>query len=354
MMRGTIRWAVGLGTLTATLFGLVLAVAASAVTSVTIGEIFPGIIASCDPQIAVQAGTSGTSYAVPAGNWNITSWSTSADTGSMGLIVFRPTASPNTYTFVGASQVQTLGAPGLSTFTLAPNSTDPPIATQGGDLLGFRTTAPTQRCLKVSTGADADLIQLLGGEPPTGTQVTLPVTVRQSLLNISATLTPPTAADTTPPSLSLPADIVANATGPAGATVTYTATATDQVDGQVAVSCGPPSGSTFPIGASTVNCSASDKAGNTASASFAVHVEGASEQLADLRGTVTGIGPGASLAAKVNQALASLTTGTVAASCSVVQAFINQVSAQSGKSVAAGTASSLIADATRIRAVLGC
>jgi hypothetical protein len=55
-------------------------------------------------------------------------------------------------------------------------------------------------------------------------------------------------------------------------TATFQAEATDVVDGSVAVSCTPASGSTFPIGTTTVNCSATDAAGNTAEGSFTVNV----------------------------------------------------------------------------------
>ncbi|MFO1370942.1 MAG: HYR domain-containing protein [Candidatus Competibacteraceae bacterium] len=78
--------------------------------------------------------------------------------------------------------------------------------------------------------------------------------------------------DTTPPVLNLPADITVEATSPSGAAVTYSASATDDVDGPVPVKCAPASGSTFPIGTTTVSCTATDNAGNQASGSFKVKV----------------------------------------------------------------------------------
>jgi hypothetical protein len=78
--------------------------------------------------------------------------------------------------------------------------------------------------------------------------------------------------DTTPPALQLPADITTQATGNSQATVTYTATATDLVDGSVPVSCSPASGSAFPAGTTMVNCSATDAHHNTANGSFTVSV----------------------------------------------------------------------------------
>jgi len=48
--------------------------------------------------------------------------------------------------------------------------------------------------------------------------------------------------------LVVPASFAVNATGPGGAVVTYTATATDNVDRAVIPTCSKPSGSLFPIG----------------------------------------------------------------------------------------------------------
>jgi hypothetical protein len=81
-----------------------------------------------------------------------------------------------------------------------------------------------------------------------------------------------TVRDTTPPVLSLPANITAEATGPSGAAVSYSATATDLVDGSRPVTCDHASGSTFPLGTTTVQCTATDTHNNTANGSFTVTV----------------------------------------------------------------------------------
>ncbi len=77
----------------------------------------------------------------------------------------------------------------------------------------------------------------------------------------------------TPPVLNLPADVTVEATDPAGAVVTFEATATDaEDDPDPAVVCDPASGSLFPVGTTTVTCTATDTTGATASGSFAVAV----------------------------------------------------------------------------------
>jgi hypothetical protein len=84
-----------------------------------------------------------------------------------------------------------------------------------------------------------------------------------------------------PPTVSVPAPIVVEASGPLGTPVTYTATATDVADGTVVPACTPASGSTFPVGTTTVTCTASDRVGLASQASFTVTVQ-------DTRGPVPG------------------------------------------------------------------
>ncbi|MGS0684532.1 HYR domain-containing protein [Nakamurella sp. GG22] len=82
-----------------------------------------------------------------------------------------------------------------------------------------------------------------------------------------------TVLDTTAPTVSVPANITKEATSAAGATATFSASASDTVDGAVAATCDPAPGSTFPLGTTTVICSATDKAGNTGTDGFTVTVQ---------------------------------------------------------------------------------
>lgn len=81
-----------------------------------------------------------------------------------------------------------------------------------------------------------------------------------------------TVVDTTAPTLALPADIKVPATSAGGAMVSFNATALDAVSGPAAVTCTPPSGSQFPIGATQVQCTATDLSGNSTTGSFSVTV----------------------------------------------------------------------------------
>jgi HYR domain len=87
--------------------------------------------------------------------------------------------------------------------------------------------------------------------------------------NVTVTLV-----DHTPPVLSGYANKSVEANGPAGSVVNYpTPTAVDAQDGPIgAVTCAPLSGSTFPLGATAVHCSATDSHGNVGQATFNVTV----------------------------------------------------------------------------------
>ena len=79
-------------------------------------------------------------------------------------------------------------------------------------------------------------------------------------------------ADTTAPIISGLNNVAVTASSSSGAVATFNPTATDDVDGTVPVICTSASGSIFPIGTTTVTCTATDNAGNIASGNFTVSV----------------------------------------------------------------------------------
>jgi hypothetical protein len=81
-----------------------------------------------------------------------------------------------------------------------------------------------------------------------------------------------TVRDTEPPRVTCPPDRTVSQDSAFGATVTYPPpTASDNCPG-VTASCAPPSGSVFPLGTTTVTCTATDASGNRTSCSFRVTV----------------------------------------------------------------------------------
>jgi hypothetical protein len=96
-----------------------------------------------------------------------------------------------------------------------------------------------------------------------------------SQAGFTLTVSPSVSSDNTPPTLPNLPNLSVTATSAAGAVVSYgPATATDAVDGTDPVVFTPPSGSTFALGTHTVSYTATDAAGNTATAkSFTVTVK---------------------------------------------------------------------------------
>lgn len=90
-----------------------------------------------------------------------------------------------------------------------------------------------------------------------------------------------TVVDTTAPMLAgVPAALAVEGAAPDGAVVTWPApTATDIVDPAPAVACLPASGSSFPVGTTTVACTAVDASANASSASFVVTVSRAPQHV---------------------------------------------------------------------------
>jgi hypothetical protein len=87
--------------------------------------------------------------------------------------------------------------------------------------------------------------------------------------NVTVTLV-----DHTPPLLSGYGDKTVEANGPGGSVVNFpTPTAIDALDGPIGtVNCAPASGTKFPLGTTSVHCSATDSHGNTGLATFNVRV----------------------------------------------------------------------------------
>ncbi len=129
-----------------------------------------------------------------------------------------------------------------------------------------------------------------------------------------------------PPVLHLPADMTTEATGPGGTVVTYTATA----DGGT-IQCSPVSGSLFPLGTTTVNCSATNTAG-TSTGSFHVSVADTTPP------TVISTTPSESTLWPPNHKLRGITIGVIASDVADPSPVSHIVSVSSNQPQGAGNA----------------
>jgi hypothetical protein len=121
--------------------------------------------------------------------------------------------------------------------------------------------------------------------------------------------------DRTAPQIQVPSDITADAVG-VSAPIVYTASATDNLDAQVAVSCAPVPGN-FPVGTTDVICTATDTAGNQGAASFSVTVRDVTPPFVTVPADqlLDATGPKGAVATFTASAVDEV-SGTVAVTCS--------------------------------------
>ena len=168
--------------------------------------------------------------------------------------------------------------------------------------------------------------------------------------------------DTTPPTMILPGPLPEDATSLAGVAITFNVSARDAVDPNPRVTCSPASGATFPIGTTTVTCTASDASGNTTTGSFTVTVRGAGAQIQRLLNEVIGAsGLTPTQKEYLRTILERLLVGFDPsnqthrwAACRTLGIFSLYVSVRRGLPIPPALADKWLADSRRIRDVLNC
>jgi len=154
-----------------------------------------------------------------------------------------------------------------------------PVVTTSGNVTveaagpGGAVATFTASATDVVDGTDvATCIPLSGSLFPLGTTA-VTCTAVDAHGQIGSALLTVTVRDTTRPVVTTSASVTTPATSPAGAPATFSASAIDIVDGTGdAAICSPASGSIFPVGVTTVTCSATDAHGNQGSATLTVTV----------------------------------------------------------------------------------
>ncbi len=174
---------------------------------------------------------------------------------------------------IGAFEADDVLAPAGGTFTVLPGS---PVKASGALLAsfaGWTDASPLQ--YEVRDGANVIV--------PASANPSTPFTLPAGTYHLTGYVSDPYGNETTSgpitlvvdgqaPVLTVPSDIEIHATTQEQAVVNFTVSATDDLDPTPTVVASTPSGSTFPNGTTTVAVTATDDAGNVATASFHVTV----------------------------------------------------------------------------------
>lgn len=229
---------------------------------------------ACPPDQVVEAdGASGTAFNYPpaiATDAGSTPWLTyTHDRGfrfALGL------------TTVTATATDTRGNASSCSFKVQVVDTTKPVITCPGNVRAEATSsvgAPVT--YPAAHATDTVLLSTVGYSKRSGDtfvhgDTTVTATATDSAGNFSECSFTVTVEDTVPPVISCPQDIAVEATNAAGIALIYReATATD-TGSALPVSHAPESGSTFPVGTTTVTATARDPAGHVVSCSFLVTV----------------------------------------------------------------------------------
>ncbi len=183
-------------------------------------------------------------------------------------------------TTVSCSAADPLGNLASGSFTVTVQDTQGPVVEELEDITA-EATGPSGAVVSFDDPAATDAVEgtvVVLCAPASGStfgfgETTVTCSAEDSLGNEGSSTFTVTIRDSTGPVLELPEDITVEATGANGAAVEFTVSAEDAVDNEVGVDCNYTSGATFPLGTTTVTCSATDSRDNTTSGSFTITVE---------------------------------------------------------------------------------
>ena len=234
-------------------------------------------------------------------NWNVPVTTGSSDgtlTLSLSNITGQSPTTSSTLPWTGQSynmdkttQAPTFTTPATNALTKSPVSVafSLPEAAYAGSLKllfsGTATRVLTLASSQLTAGAHAfsfnpanptlstEIASISGGSTIPDGSYTIILTYQDTYPNPAATVSHTgIVIDTTPPVVTPPANVTATAPTSSGAVVTYPAATATDANGVISITYSQNSGTTFPVGVTTVTVTATDSANNSATATFSVTV----------------------------------------------------------------------------------
>ncbi len=210
------------------------------------------------------------------------------------------------------------------TVTVGGSDSTAPVITLSGNLTAEATGPGGAAVTFALTATDeTDGTVAVTATPASGSvfalgTTTVTATARDAAGNVATRTFTVTVTDTTAPVIAPLAAVTAEATGAAGAVVTFAPTATD-LAGAVTVTTSVASGGTFALGTTTVTVTARDAAGNTSTSSFDVIVRDTTKPVIAAQANLTveatsAAGAVATFAPSATDAVSAVTVTTSVAS----------------------------------------
>ncbi|MFP2903622.1 ELWxxDGT repeat protein [Pyxidicoccus sp. 3LFB2] len=260
--------------------------------SVTVRDTLAPVLACPTDVIAEATGAAGASVSYPPATASdavtaspVLTYSQASGTafslGTTGVTVTARDAAGNTASCAFNVTVRDATAPSVS----CPTDRTVEATASSGATVGY---PPATAADAVTDAPVLTYSQASGTTFPLGT-TSVRVTATDAAGNASTCDFNVTVQDTTRPELTCPANVVAEATGASGASVSYpAATASDAVTASPVLTSSRASGSVFPLGVTAVTLTATDAAGNAASCTFDVTVRDTTAPALSCPGDVTG------------------------------------------------------------------
>jgi hypothetical protein len=208
-------------------------------------------------------------------------------------------------TSVTCTATDRFGNSASATFTVTVVDTTPPVVVAPPNVTAEATGTQTSVAIGTATATDAvGVVSLVSNAPttfPVGS-TTVTWTARDAAGNVGTATQAVTVVDTIAPVVGPHANVTAEATSASGAVVSYALPTVADSVGVASLTCAPASGSIFPIGTTTVTCTAKDAVGNASVTTFTVTVRDT---------TAPAVGPHANVTAEATSALGAVVDYTL-------------------------------------------